>query len=88
MEEMVGMKINPEVTKIVEEAGLLQKWTAEALANAEARAEAERERSEQERARLMREREQAVRERELVMRDVERLKLEITRLKRAARAKA
>jgi predicted transcriptional regulator len=84
MEEMVGMKINPELTKIVEEAGLLQKWTAEAVANAEAKLK----RSEQEREQAVQKQERLMRERELVMRDVERLKREIATLKRAARAKA
>ncbi|MDR1257324.1 MAG: hypothetical protein LBJ86_06215 [Spirochaetaceae bacterium] len=35
MKELIGMKINPEVRKVVEEAGLLQEWLAEDRAKGE-----------------------------------------------------
>jgi hypothetical protein len=74
MEELTGMRMNPELRKVVEDAGLLQGWIAEALAKAEADAEAKHK--------------QVLQEKERVMRENERLKQEITMLKQAARSKA
>jgi uncharacterized membrane protein YheB (UPF0754 family) len=73
MKELLGMRINPEVRKVVEDAGLLQEWTAEAVANAEAKHKQEKERLAQ--------------KQERVIRENERLKRENARLKQAARAK-
>jgi hypothetical protein len=63
MEEMVGMKINPELRKIVEEAGLLQEWIAEDKAKAEA-----------ERARLLHKQERLMHDVERLKQEIAMLK--------------
>jgi hypothetical protein len=81
MKELIGMKINPEVRKVVEEAGLLQEWLAEGEAKGRAEGEVRGiAKGEAERKRL-------ARDKERIMRDVERLKRENAALKRKARAK-
>jgi hypothetical protein len=63
MKELMGMKMHPEVRRMLEESGLTQEWVAEG----EAKAEAERQR-------LMRKQERVMRENERLKREIAKLK--------------